>query len=225
MAATTTDQDKRSILQKFKETGFVYITGWIVLIWVLEVSDTVLLGDRLQRQGIKPRSVDGLDGVLWAPFLHDGFGHLISNTFPFIVLGALVAIRGRSHWLLVTASSIAVGGILTWIFARSGNHIGSSGVVFGYLGALIGAAVFERKLAYIAPAVIAIFFYGSIFVGLVPQNRVSWEGHLAGLVAGAAATYVLSKRRKAKTLEPTTGTGADGLTLPNGLSELDDWQL
>ncbi len=224
MAVTTPDQDNTSLWQKFSQTGFAYIAIWIAIIWILEISDTVLLGDRLQAQGIRPRVLGSIDGILWSPFLHGGFGHLISNTAPFAILGSLVALRGRSHWLLVTAVSVFVGGLLTWVFARSGNHIGSSGVVFGYLGALIGAAVFERKLAYIAPAVIAVFFYGTIFVGLVPQEDISWEGHLAGLIAGAIATYSLSKLRKEEPASILDGDFSDDFAIPDDISDLDDWQ-
>lgn len=167
------------------------IAACLAIIWAVEVIDTFILDDRLQRGGIRPRRVTGLDGILWSPFLHSGWGHIISNTIPFAVLGALVAVRGVSRWLTVTLTAVLLGGTLTWIFAGGGNHIGASGVVFGYLGALIGAAIFERRPSSIAPALVAVLLYSGIVVGFVPQAGVSWEGHLFGAIAGLIAAKVL----------------------------------
>ena len=77
--------------------------------------------------------------------------------------------------------------------AGDGNHIGASGVVFGYLGAILGAAVFERRPKALAPALLAIGFYSGMLAGLVPQEFISWEGHLFGLLAGVAAARWLAE--------------------------------
>ena len=106
----------------------------LVVIWIVEIVDSVALGDRLQRNGIQPRATDGLDGILWTPFLHSDFGHVASNSVPLLALGGLVAIRGMRYWARVTAVTVLLGGGLTWLMAGDGNHIGASGVVFGYLG-------------------------------------------------------------------------------------------
>ena len=91
---------------------------------------------------------------------------------------------------------ILLGGLLTWVFGQSGDHIGASGVVFGYFGALLGAAIFERRPATIAPALVAVMLYYGLIVGLVPQPGISWEGHLFGVVTGLASAKVLVGPRK-----------------------------
>lgn len=166
----------------------------LAVIWAIEVLDTVALGDRLQRNGIHPRRRDGLDGIAWAPFLHSDFGHVVSNSPPLLALGGLVAIRGMRYWAWVTADAVVVGGLLTWVLAGSGNHIGASGVVFGYFGAILGAAVFERRPKALAPALLAIGFYSGLLAGLVPQEFISWEGHLFGMVAGVGAARAMAER-------------------------------
>lgn len=171
------------------------VLAGLIILWVIEGIDAWLLSDRLQRHGIHPRDIDELDGILWSPFLHSGWEHLVSNSFTYLALGALVAIRGRRYWLLVTLFSAVFGGGLTWLFAAGGNHIGASGVVFGYLGALIGAAVFERRLAAIGPALIAMMFYSGMAVGFVPQDGISWEGHIFGALAGFVAAKLLATPR------------------------------
>ena len=74
-------------------------------------------------------------------------------------------------------------------------HIGASGVVFGYFGAILGAAIFERRIRALGAALIALGFYSSLIAGLVPQEAISWEGHLFGLVGGVIASRALAEPR------------------------------
>ncbi|MEE9415002.1 MAG: rhomboid family intramembrane serine protease [Acidimicrobiales bacterium] len=187
MEATTKPQG-RAILRLPRQ--ILWLVGTLAVMWLIEIVDTVALSDRLQGGGIHPRSADGLDGIAWAPFLHTGFGHLIGNSLPFLVLGGLVALRGVRTWLTVTITVIVVGGMATWLLARTGNHIGASGLVFGYLGYLVGAAWFERSFKAIALAAVAGVLYWSLVFGLIPAGQVSWEGHLFGAAAGITAAYL-----------------------------------
>lgn len=177
---------------------FQAVLTFVAVIWGIELIDSVILSDRLQSNGIGPRRVDGLDGILWAPFLHGGWRHLVSNTFPFLILGGLVAIRGARYWLTTFATVALLGGALTWLLAGSGNHIGASGIVFGFFGSLLGAAIFERRLAAGATALVAIMLYGGIIGGLAPRPGISWEGHLFGVVAGLVAAKILAGPRQTK---------------------------
>lgn len=196
--------------------------GWIAIyvaaIWLIEIVDTVALGSRLERDGIHPRELSGLPGILWAPFLHAGWGHVLSNTVPLAVLGGLVALRGRARWAAVTVITILLGGALTWLLGGSGNHIGASGVVFGYFGALLGAALFERRPAAIAPALVALMLYYGLIVGLVPQTGISWEGHLFGLLSGLASARILVDpgRRRPRRRGPGSDDDVDLSALPPG---------
>lgn len=172
-------------------SGFGVLFVWVLVLWMIEIVDTVLLDSTLQRNGIHPRELDGIDGILWSPWLHSDFGHVASNTVPFLVLGWMTALRGMRFWLTVTVSSMILGGGLVWLLAGGSNHIGASGLVFGYFGALMGAAIRSRRPASLAPAMVAIFLYGTILAGIVPQERISWEGHLFGLIAGLVTALLL----------------------------------
>lgn len=167
----------------------------ITAMWVIEIFDTIVFDDRLEGGGIHPRRLDGLDGILWAPMLHAGFTHLISNTVPFLVLGLLVMAHGRSTWWKVTGIVASVGGATVWLVGGAGNHIGASGVVFGYLGFLVGAAFFGRSAKAFGLAVVAVVLYGSLVWGFLPRRGVSWEGHLFGAAAGVLAAFALLRRR------------------------------
>lgn len=180
-------------LQRFLSTGFGFIATWVAALWVIEIVDTLLLDSSLQRNGIRPRHVEGLDGILWHSWLHSSFGHIASNSPPLLFLGWLVTLRGIRHWLVITIVVMIGGGALTWILADGLNHIGASGVVFGYFGALMGAALRDRRPVLLAPALVAIFIYGTMLAGIVPQPDISWEGHLFGLVVGFAVSWWMTE--------------------------------
>ncbi len=164
------------------------------LMWLIEALDSLFLDGRLDQQGIEPRTLTGLDGILWAPVLHGGFGHLLANTLPFLVLGGFVAFAGVRRFLIVTAFVVVLGGLATWLFARPAIHVGASGLVFGYAGFLLVAGFVEKSLKGIAVAVIVgVLFGGMVLRGIAPVSAfVSWESHLFGLAAGVLAAFTLA---------------------------------
>jgi membrane associated rhomboid family serine protease len=174
------------------------LCGFIGVMWLSEIVDTVLFGGALDLDGIYPRDVSWLWGILLAPFLHGGFAHLIANTVPLFVLGWLVIVRRRMDFFLVTAIVTILGGLGVWLFGRPGTvHFGASGVVFGYLGYLFFRAWFERSLASMAIALVAALLYGGALWGVLPtRSGVSWEGHLFGFAGGAATARIWGPSRR-----------------------------
>ena len=170
----------------------------VALMWILEILD-VALDHRLDRYGIEPREADGLDGVVTAPFLHVGFGHLIANTIPFLVMGVVIAFEGPLRLLSVTAIVILVSGLGTWLIAPDNTiHLGASGVVFGYATYLIARGVFNRRVAEIGIGLVVVLIWGGALLGgLEPQRGISWQGHLFGAIGGVIAARVLMQRRVA----------------------------
>ena len=136
-----------------------------------------------------------------APFLHGGFGHVISNTVPLLLLGSLVAARGWQTLLGVTLFVVLLGGAGVWLVARGGSHVGASGLVFGYFGYLVARGWYDRRIVSILIAVVVIVVYGGLIFGVLPTgDRVSWEGHLTGLIAGVlAARFGRPDRREEET--------------------------
>lgn len=184
---------RRRLTQALTGSPFGVLVSLLLVMWTIEIADTFVFDNWFQSGGIHPRQLDGLDGIAAAPMLHGGWGHITSNSVPWLVLGGLVAVRGWRHWITVTAISVVVGGFGTWLFAGGGNHIGASGVIFGYFGALLGAAFFERKPATVGPAFVVIMMYSSMLIGLVPQAGISWEGHLFGMLAGIFAARTVAE--------------------------------
>ncbi len=169
--------------------------------WVLELVDLVL-DHRLDQYGIEPRDPDGLVGVAAAPFLHDGFGHLLANTIPFVVLGLLIALQGAVRVLAVTGIVMLVSGLGTWLVAPENTiHIGASGVVFGYATYLLARGIFNHSAVEIAIGVGVALIWGTVLLGgLTPQEGVSWQGHFFGALGGVIAARMLAGRRREKSV-------------------------
>ncbi|MDP9384197.1 MAG: rhomboid family intramembrane serine protease [Actinomycetota bacterium] len=175
--------------------GLLIVAAMAAVMWLSEVADAVLPAD-LDAYGIAPRSGDGLTGVLLAPFLHGGFGHLAANTAPFAVMGAVIALGGLARVLAVTAIVALVSGLGTWLVAPAGTvHLGASGVVFGYATYLLARGVFTRNLLHLGVGLVVLAFMGGVLLGgLLPQQGISWQGHLFGAVGGVVAARVLARR-------------------------------
>ena len=175
--------------------------GFVLLIWLVEVADWLIFKGSLDNLGVQPRTLVGLRGVLLMPFLHGGVGHLIANTIPFLVLGALIMLGGVSSFFTVSAVIILVSGVGVWLLGSADSvHLGASGLVFGFFGFLVTRAYFERSPGSILLALFAIIFYGGIIWGILPlQTGVSWLAHLFGFIGGVLAAYLLSKRRRSNT--------------------------
>lgn len=171
---------------------------WMVaLMWALELADQLVFRRTLDAWGIRPRTVSGLWGIVLAPFLHGGFGHLIANTIPLLTLGWLVALHRASDFVAVTGIVTLLGGTGVWLFARPGTiHIGASILIFGYLGFLLARGYFERSVVSIVVALLVGLVYGGALWGVLPGQRgVSWEGHLFGFLAGVASAWLLATKR------------------------------
>ncbi|MEM1252891.1 MAG: rhomboid family intramembrane serine protease [Cyanobacteria bacterium P01_H01_bin.21] len=182
---------KSATTARFQLLGLVLVT-----LWSIEIIDFLVFGGRLDRYGIRPRSLSGLWGIVFAPLLHGGFSHLIANTVPMLTLSWWVMLRSIGTWLAATVMITVIGGAGTWLIARGGSvHIGASGLIFGYLGFLLGRGYYERTMGAIAISLFILVTYGAMFWGLLPtQPGISWEGHLFGFIGGIVAAYWLTSK-------------------------------
>jgi membrane associated rhomboid family serine protease len=173
----------------------VVVAALAALMWAVEVVDQIG-GGSLDRHGIEPRDVDGLDGIVFAPFLHAGFDHLIGNTIPFLLLGFAIALGGALRVAAVTLIVALVGGLGTWLIAPANTvHIGASGIVFGYAAYLVARGIFSRSVGQIVLGVVVLAVWGTTLLrGLVPEDGISWQGHLFGAIGGVIAARMLHRR-------------------------------
>lgn len=177
--------------------GLQLLAALVGLMWLSEAVDT-LLGNQLDQYGIVARTTDGLVGIVTAPFLHLGFEHLVSNTLPLVTLGALIAVGGAIRLFSVTAVVTVLGGFATWLVSPPNTvTIGASGLVFGYAAYLIARGVFNRRIGQVLVGVVVVLVWGGALLGgLLPQEGISWQGHLFGAVAGVLAAWLLADDRR-----------------------------
>ncbi|HSE45427.1 MAG TPA: rhomboid family intramembrane serine protease [Gemmatimonadales bacterium] len=189
----TAAEAKRALSREFHRDVRILV-GIVAVLWGVLLVDAALLSVQLTRFGILPRTAIGLRGLLFAPFLHSGVGHLIGNTIGFLLLGCLVLFREETDFWTVSGVGALAGGMGLWLFGRPAIHVGASGIIFCYFGYLISTGYFERRIGSILLSLGAVGLWGGFIFGILPgQPGVSWEGHLFGLLSGVLAAWLLAR--------------------------------
>jgi membrane associated rhomboid family serine protease len=175
--------------------GLRTLAALVTIMWAVELVNA-LDSYRLDHGGIVPRSLSHLDGIVFAPFLHASFSHLLGNTIPFVILGFAIALAGARRLLTVTVIVALVSGLGTWLTSPGGSvTVGASGVVFGYATYLISRGVFNRRIAEIVLGVIVLMLFGGALISdLIPHSGISWEAHLFGGIGGVMAAALSNKQ-------------------------------
>ncbi len=156
----------------------------IALFWVIKIIEE-FAGIDLGRLGIYPRSFEGLFGLIFWPFIHGNYEHLISNTATFFVLGASILFFYPNIAYKVALYLFLITGIGVWLFARPSYHIGASGMIYGFASFLFFSGVFRKDNRSVVISLVVAFLYGGMFYGIFPlYPGVSYESHLIGLLAG-----------------------------------------
>lgn len=185
--------------------------------WIVFITDQ-LFSLQLFNYGVLPRTVKGLRGILFSPFLHANLEHILSNTLPILILGALVfyfykrIARQAVIWIWL------ISGLWLWIGGRNSEdhptlHAGASILIYGLATFLFFSGVFRRNLRLMIVSALVVFLYGSIMWGVLPlKSDMSWEGHLSGALAGVLVAYSYrkegpQKRRYTWEDEPDTDNG------------------
>jgi membrane associated rhomboid family serine protease len=186
-------QEAQGLMQALKNQGTLLVSI-VVVLWAIELVN-MLLGDRFYTYGIRPREISGLQGILFAPFLHGNWRHLISNTVPLVILSSLILSKDVGEWIAVTVLAALGSGVGTWLFGASNSvHIGASGVVFGYFGYLVTRAYFDRSIGSILVSLFVMMLFGGMIWGILPiRMGISWEGHLFGLLGGIGTAWLIAK--------------------------------
>ncbi len=182
--------DSFSILFDTAERYWLLSIG-IALGLVLIHIFNLILGRRLNYFGIFPRNFFGLSGIIFSPFLHQDFSHLLFNLFPLLILTNLILIKGLVAYFWITGLLILSSGFLTWILGRRAIHIGASSLIMGYWGFLLMSLGSGLTVTNVLTVFICLYYFGYFIFSIIPQNSgdpearaVSWEGHLFGLISG-----------------------------------------
>jgi membrane associated rhomboid family serine protease len=175
--------------------ALIVMAGVDAVLWIVQL---VNAGHHysLNRFGLEPRRIDGLWGALIQPFLHESYGHLASESLPLVAIGWVLLLSGMRAWLTVSAAVAVLGGALTWLVAPSGLIVGSSGVVFGWMGYLLARAYFSRRWQWILAAIGVLVFFGTYLGSLLPSfdKHASWQSHVCSFAVGIGVAALLHPR-------------------------------
>ena len=178
--------------------------GTLAVFWAVFVIN-FFLGGALLTLGVIPRTMVGLRGILFAPFLHGSLNHLVANSIPFLVLGWMVMLRDERHFIPVTLAGMIGSGLMAWLLGAPGSvHIGASGVIFGYLGFLMLSGWYARSFGSILLSAVVTLVWGSLVFGMMPGTPgISWQAHIGGFLGGVLAARAFRVRRPQTSLTPT----------------------
>ncbi|MFK7810729.1 MAG: rhomboid family intramembrane serine protease [Saprospiraceae bacterium] len=174
---------------------------FLFLIWSIHFLQ-VVMNWKLGFLGILPREFHGLKGIFFAPLIHADLKHLVNNSIPFFALSSIilyfyprVAVNSFVRIYLFT-------GIMVWLIGNyffcgleyghgcNSYHIGASGVVYGLATFIMGTGIFRRNIKSIVLALIVLFYYSGMFMGILPREEgVSWESHLYGGIVGLLVAW------------------------------------
>ncbi|MEM1244188.1 MAG: rhomboid family intramembrane serine protease [Pseudomonadota bacterium] len=162
----------------------------LICLWLLHIFNSIL-GYRLNYLGIIPRRLAGLPGIVFFSFLHGDYNHIFFNSIPLFILLCFLLTYGLHFAIVVTIYIILIAGILTWVFGRNAIHIGASSLIMGYFGFLLVNAYYNISVNSILIAFVCLYYFGGLFFSIFPtRERISWEGHLFGLIAGILVGYL-----------------------------------
>jgi len=146
------------------------------------------------KYGVYPRTLTGLRGIFFSPFIHGSIKHLFNNSIPlFILLSSLFYFYRKIAFKILLYGTF-LGGLLTWVIARESYHIGASGIVYLLFSFILFSGLIRKYYRLIAVSLIVIFLYGSMIWYILPvKEGVSWEGHLSGFIIGLLFSFIYRK--------------------------------
>jgi membrane associated rhomboid family serine protease len=175
------------------------LTAFVGSIWLVFFLSTALPFLHLNRHGVVPRTPGGLQGILFAPWLHANLMHIVANTGGLLVLGWLCMWPRIANFWQATIGAMLGAGLCAWLLGAPYTvHIGASGLVFGYAGYLVARGYYTRHLLAMLVALFVAASYGlSMLFGLMPiYPGVSWQSHLGGALGGILAARAAAHSRR-----------------------------
>lgn len=175
---------------------------FILLIWVIKLGE-IITDSSIAFLGVYPLRTSGLPGIIFSPMLHGDLEHLMANTIPLFVLGGSLFYFYREIALKTVVLIVLITGLSVWIGAREAYHIGASGLVYGLAAFLFVSGIIRKEPRLLAITMLVAFLYGSlvwgIFPDFFPEENISFEGHLWGLVSGTVLAFYFKNEGPQKT--------------------------
>lgn len=153
-----------------------------------------LFGMRFLQFGIIPRTAQGLWGILFSPFLHGNAAHLLANCSALLALLFFLFANKKYRAEEVLLWVWFLSGLGTWLIGRPAPHVGASGIIYGLIAYLFFAGFWMKGWKPVLVALVILLLYGGAIYGVIPgEQRMSWEGHLSGALAGLGLAWAFHK--------------------------------
>ncbi|WP_188196955.1 rhomboid family intramembrane serine protease [Nonomuraea sp. SYSU D8015] len=184
--------------------AFWVMVGFLAVIWMTQVLNWASGYALSYEYGRRAWDLESLPDIVSAPFLHWSWEHIQSNSGPLFIFGFLSAYRGVAKFFGVTGFIIVVSGLGSW-FTSAPNSVsaGVSGVVFGYFGYVLVRGAFDRHLIDIVVGVVMALSFSYQFAGLLPQERIGWQAHMFGFLAGLVGGWLFRDRARPRAARPS----------------------
>ncbi len=177
--------------KEFRFTNAVVVLPlfFVVLLWFVFWLEVRFDFDFVQN-GIYPRTLSGLQGVIFSPFIHADSEHLYNNSLPLLVLVAALQFFYPKQSVQVIIFGILLSGIFTWSIGRENYHIGASGLIYVLFSFIFFKGIQTKHIRLVALSLAVIVVYGGLVWYVFPSpeitgnKSISWEGHLGGLLTG-----------------------------------------
>jgi membrane associated rhomboid family serine protease len=194
------DGSEKELEKRILFHSLLFPAIFIFFFWFIKIIE-VTFDLNFVKYGIYPLHTEGLKGILFSPFIHSGYSHLMANTVPFFVLFAALVYFYRRISYRIFIEIYILSGICVWLGGRDAWHIGASGVIYGLAAFHFVSGILRNDLRLLTISILVVFLYGSMFWGIFPfKPEVSWESHLWGAVSGVALAFYyrryIVKRKK-----------------------------
>ena len=175
----------------FKYTNSVLVVP-LFFVWVLWFVSWLEIKFDLDfdQNGIYTRTFSGLQGIVFSPFIHSNMEHLYNNSIPLLILLAALRYFYPRQSFAVMGYGILLSGLITWVIGRANYHIGASSLIYVLVSFIFFKGIQTKYYRLVALSLTVVVVYGGMVWYIFPNpetlgdQKISWEGHLAGLITG-----------------------------------------
>lgn len=181
------DEHKFDRIKFFHALWFPFL--FLAILWLVKGVE-ILVDTNFSSFGLYPLDIKGLRGILFAPFIHGSWEHLVNNSIPVFLLTLTLFYFYGEISFKVFLLIFFIHNFWLWFFGRGAYHIGASGIIYGLGAFLFVSGIIRKNTRLLAISMLVAFLYGSMVWGIFPlEEGISWEGHLMGMVAGIILAF------------------------------------
>lgn len=189
----TSNIESERVLEKQRWKFAIILPSIVCILWILCFVLERGMGWDFHKAGIYPRKLENIWSIFTYSLIHADWKHLMNNVLSFFILGICLYYFYSEVANRVLIISAVLSGLILWCIGRENFHIGASGIIYSLAFFLFFSGIIRKHIPLIAISLIVVFIYGSMVWHLfpwLPDDPVSWEGHLSGAATGIVLAFV-----------------------------------